>query len=491
MHPERGVEDAVRTAHHPRLRGTVLRAVLWLGTGTVVGQVVSWLSTIVVIRLLSPTDYGLMAMTAVFTALLTHMSEMGIGSALVQTKELTERATRQIFAWVLLTAASGLTLSFALAPAIAAFYGEPQLVLLVRVLSLNLILMSLYVVPQAMFIRQMDFRVRATVNLWAQIISALVTVAFALRGMGVWSLVAGSLAVHAVTAIIFNVRHGRWTTPLFDFNGSARLVKFGGTLTAGRFLSFLYVEADKIIVGRFLGDAMLGIYSVAVTLAAKPLDRLVPIFTQVSFASYSRIQDEPERVRTHVLTTIRAVALVAFPAFFGMSAVAPMAVPLLLGSKWEPSVLPFQLICLILPLRALAALLPPVALAVGRPGVNLANAAVLASVMPAALLLGVQRGILGVCLVWVAVYPLVFLFTSARTLAVIGIPVGRFWDELRFPIMAAFTMLAAIWMLRSLITVAPVYSFIAAVLVGATLYASLLLVFKRKESAELRALFGW
>jgi O-antigen/teichoic acid export membrane protein len=467
----------------------MLRGFFWLGTSTFLGQFVSWLSTLVVIRLLSPSDYGLMAMTTVFTSLLTLISQMGVSSALVQTKELTEHQKRQIFGWVVITGLASVVVTYAAAPAIARFYREPSLVVLVRVLSVNMIVMTLYVVPQAMFIREMNFKAKAQIDLWATIAATVVTLTLAMKGMGVWALVAGLMTLQAVKAVAFNLARRQWIAPSFDLRGSRGLLGYGLMVTWDRLLNFLYLEADKIIVGRFLGNAVLGTYSVALALASIPLDKVLPIVTQVSFASYSRVQGDLARIRSTVLQTTRVVSLTCFPTFFGMTAVAPLAVPLILGENWAPIVVPFQVICLSLPFKALAPLLPPVVFAMGRPAVNVVNVAIMAVSMSIASLIGVSNGLIGVCIAWAAVFPLVFVVVSVRSLRVIGIPALEYFREIRFPFVASALMLATIQLVERVVEMPrPIYSLVLVIVFGVAFYAGSVSMFRRRDVVAIWSL---
>jgi len=468
-------------------RSSVFRGVLWVGTGTFVGQFISWLSTIVVIRLLSPSDYGLMAMTAVFVSLVAMVSEFGVGAALVQAKDLDEREIRQIFTWALITGLVGFFACYILAPWVARFYREPDLTAMIRVLGVNMILMMSYAVPQSLFIREMNFKVKAQIELSAQLGAAILTLVLALNGMGVWSLLVGQMAMQLVKMVAFNVVRPRWMAPLFDLRGSGRLLRYGLTLTGDRLMNFVYAESDKIIVGKILGTAVLGGYAVALNLASIPMEKVMPVVTQISFASYARIQDDLDRIRKNLLGTTRIVAFIACPIFFGMSAVAPVGIPLILGSKWEAIVGPFQLLCLILPLKALSPVLPPAVFAIGRPAVNLVNMMITSVLMTAAFLVGVRAGIIGVCLAWLVAYPVVFGITTIRCLRVLGLSTGRYLAEMGFPLFAGSLMLASVSLLeRTLVTPRPLYSLILLIICGMVSYLGLVQIFKKEQYAEIR-----
>lgn len=489
--------DAVLPASRPTgaaptgaaFRRTVVRGFLWLGTSAFVGQFVSWLSTILVIRLLSPSDYGLMATTTVFTSFIAMLGELGFGAALIQAKDLTERDIRQVFGWVIITSLLAWGVCHASAPLIAAFYGQRELVALIRVMSITFLVLMLYVVPQGLNAREMNFKLKAHVEFFSQLFGALITLALAVYGMGVWSLVGGAVVLQIVKAIGYNRAYPRFFAPLFALSGSGRMLRYGISTTAERLLSFVFTYSDIVIVGRFLGTSVLGIYSVALSLASTPMSKVLPIVTQVSFTSYARIQDDPERLQRNVLRAARVIAFIGFPVFFGMAAVAPVGIPLLLGDQWKGAVLPFQLLCLTLPLKALWPILSPAVAAVGRPGVNLATIAVMATSMTLAILIGVQGGLVGVCVAWLTVYPIVFVVTTDRRLRALGVGTRQYFAELLFPFLASTLMLGTIYLIsRVVVAPKPLYSLAAIVAYGVTLYAGLVCILKRQDYAELRSL---
>lgn len=470
-------------------RKSVLGGFFWLSAATFAGQFVSWLSTVIVIRLLSPSDYGLMAMTMVFISLLTMISEMGIGSALIQVKELGEREIRQIFGWALISGLVGLTFCYMSAPLVAQFYNEPKLVIIVRILTINVILVMLYVVPQSLFVREMNFKVKSQIDFTAQLGTALVTLAFALGGMGIWALVAGQIAMHGIKAVGYNAARPYRVTPSFAFQGSLRLLRYGLMVTGDRLLNFIYADSDRIIVGKFLGNNLLGIYSVGLTLATIPMEKVLPIITQISFSSYARIQNDPDRIQRNLLRATRAVAFAAFPMFFGMSAVAPIAIPLILGPNWEPMIVPFQILCLVLPLRTLSPLLPPAVFAIGRPSVTLVNTLIASTTMVIAFLVGVRSGVVGVCIAWLVAYPVVVGVTTFRSLRTLGLPMGRYISEIRFPFFTSVLMLVLINVLgKMIVTPHPLFLLMLFALFGIVFYLGLTFILKREEYAGILGL---
>ncbi len=474
------------------LRAAVVRGVMWVGTGHFVGQAISWASTIVVIRLLTPADYGLMAMCTSFIWLLMLVSELGIGASIVQAKQIGEDEVRRVYGLVILCSVAFVAIGYVGAPMVATFYGEPRVTPLIRVLNISFVLTALYTVPQSLVVRELNFKLKTQIDLAAQVGSALVLVTLAALGAGVWTLVAGTIFIHAVRAAAYSVIGTARIRPLFDLRSIAPYVRYGLTITGDRFAYYAHTVSDTVIIGRLLGNAPLGTYSVALTLASLPSEKILPIVTQVSFASYSRIQEDGERIRRNALRTIQAVSFIAFPVFFLMTAVAPEAITFVLGEKWAAIVLPFQVLCLIMPLRALSPILPPAVFATGQPMVNLVNMIITFVVMAAAFLVGVRYGIVGVCIAWVAAYPFVFLVATQRCARVLGLSLGDVLRQIWFPFSASAAMLLIVMGLKTGFPAWVNLGVLAAVaLIALVGYAALIFVFRKEDYLRLKgALLG-
>jgi O-antigen/teichoic acid export membrane protein len=266
-----------------------------------------------------------------------------------------------------------------------------------------------------------------------------------------------------------------------------RWIRFGLTITGDRLAYYCYSVADLVVVGRLLGNNVLGIYSLSMTLASLPSEKILPMVTQVSFASYSRIQDDRRLIAENILNTIKTVSLVAWPVYFLMVAIAPEAIPLVLGEKWQSIVVPFQILCLSMPVRALAVIFPPAVFAVGRAAVNLVNMVITFVVMAIAFLVGVRFGVLGVCVAWATAYPLVFLATSWRSLSVLDVKLTELLKETSFPFGASLLTLLVLMSLRAgLVLPATIGSMIALTLLGICMFLGLVFAFQRHEYARLK-----
>ena len=470
-------------------RERVLASLMWLGGTQLVGQVVSWASTVLVIRLLAPGDYGLMAMATLFVAFAQMLSEFGIGAAIIQAEDLTDEDLPAIQAFILLFNGLAFVLTLTLSPLIAAFFEEPRLVDVLRVLSVTFLLVGIYVLPQSRLMRELDFSRKARVDFASTVTAALVTLACAWFGLGVWALVVGNLTNHGLRAIGFNWILRGVVLPRWSTRRGRRFLDFGSVVVLDRLLWFLYQNLDITIAGKVLGAQALGLYSVALQLAAIPLDKVLPVITQVALPAVSRIQSEPARVAANMLRALRYGNQLFLPVFWGMALVAPDAIPFLLGDPWLGAVLPFQLVCVILPMKAVGALLPPALFGLGRPGVNVANMLISLVLLGGGFAVGVQRGLEGLAAAWAVVYPVVFLITTTRALPVIGL---RWRDLLSawFPaIVSALVMSAAVLGVQWLTSDWPEpIRLVAAIAAGAGAYVLCLIMLDRDAIRDLRSL---
>jgi len=399
--------------------GRVRRALLWRAGGQAAAQLLLWPSTFLVIRLLTPADYGLVAMAAVITGFLALISGQGFTTALVQARSLAPADVRR-FLGLLITVNLVLgLLQLAAAPAVAAYYATPAVARLLGVQALAYLLIPWIAVPAALAQRDLDFRTPALIDLAGAVVGALSTVALAFAHQGVWALIAGQIVPLAVRALLWTAR-GRTPLPSFRLGALGNLLHFGGAVTLNGVVWFLYAQADIVIAGRRLSAHEVGLYSTALFLAALPVAKLIPILNEVGFSAYARIAHDRAAVEAGFLKAARLVSLIAFPIFLGLAATAPPLLPALLGTQWTQAVVPVRLLALAMPLYAIANLFGPAVNALGRPRVQLGNALIGLAIMPLAFWLGSAHGAAGIAAAWALAYPLLFAASAARSLNVIG-----------------------------------------------------------------------
>ena len=470
------------------MKQKVLSGLRWSVGGKAASQLAVWASTIIVMRLLQPEDYGLMAMAAFFISLCLLINELGMGAAIVQAKEVTERMVRQVFGLVLLVNAVFFIILTAGSPLIARFFDEPRLVGIVSALALQFLMMAVSVIPNALLSREMDFRSKSIVEVIGMIASAIVTLILAWTGAGVWSLVIGSLVGVAIRSVGFCIIKPYCKRPTFNFSDFADRAKFGGYISVNRILWYLYSQADVFIVGKLLGKTLLGYYSVAMHVASLPMQKVGSILQQVALPAYSQLQDNRELAATYVLKASRIISFFAFPIFFGISSVAAEVVTVALGEKWLPAIMPLQLLSLIIPLRTVQISIGPAVNGLGRPDVNVRNLIVACIVMPVSFYIGSFWGLLGVSLAWIIAYSLWFVYMLSRSLKVIGATMTEFFKTMQLPTLYSTAMYGGVYLVKFLLTRLDaniVVTLVAMVFTGAIVYGGGMWLFSRKFGKEI------
>lgn len=328
------------------LKSKTLRGVVWTALERLGTQLVGFVVTVVLARLLTPGDYGVVGMLTVFMNVAQMFVDCGFGTALIQKKDRNEDDFATVF-WCNLgiSLLCYLTL-FAAAPAIATFYKQPVLVSLLRVLGLNLILHALYAIQVTRLTAQVQFKPQAKVAVTASVLSGLVGVSLAACGKGPWALVGQSLSCAAVSGVLYwRVTH--WH-PRFTFSATSfkRLFGFGSKILAASCLHTIYANISPLIVGRVYTAADLGFYTRADSLAALPGGIFQGTLGRVLYPVLSSIQDDETRLRSAYNKYLRLMTSIVAPSMLLLGACAEPVILLLIGEKWLPSVPYLQLLVL-------------------------------------------------------------------------------------------------------------------------------------------------
>lgn len=414
-HAESGESGALPTA--ARIRA----AVLWRSGSQIAGQFVMWSSTLLVLRLLTPADYGLFAMTGVVIAFAQLMNGFSFAASLVQAETLDDEQAGQVFG-VLLALNGGIAIVQLLAaPAAAAYFHQPALTAMLRVQSLLHLTTPFIIMPQALLSRAIDFRTQGRANFCAAIAGAVTAPACALAGLGVWTLVFAPLALFATRAAMLGVLGRWWVRPRLGLRGAGRLLGYGGTVLAADILWFLQSQADVFIAGRRFDAHALGLYTEGLFLTQILVAKFVPALNEVAFPAYARMQADRAAVARGFARAVGAIMLVAMPFYLGLAAAAGPLILTVMGARWADAIPVVRLLALAMPFATLQILYAPATNALGRPGVATRVTAIGAVLLPIAFLVGVRDGPVGMALAWLVAAPLLALLASRVSLPVIGL----------------------------------------------------------------------
>jgi PST family polysaccharide transporter len=297
-------------------------------------------------RLLSPEDFGLIAMVTAITGFALMFRDLGLSAATVQKAEINHAQVSGLF-WINVGAASLLTLAVVAAgPAIAAFYGDPRLTRVAFALSLVLFLGGLPIQHTALLKRQMSFGRLGLVDIGSQIVSIATGILLALNGAGYWALVGMQLAAgfsHALgTWIVCPWRPG---LPVRGA-GTRRLLNFGLDIAGFGIVNYFSRNVDKLLLGRFCGSSALGLYSQAYRLMLLPINQLRGPLVSVALPALSRMQGDAPRFRSFYSQFVRVFAFINMPVVTLVFVCSDEIIALLLGSQWGGASIIFKILAL-------------------------------------------------------------------------------------------------------------------------------------------------
>jgi teichuronic acid exporter len=451
------------------------------------GQLVSWASTLLVLRLLVPADYGLMAIVATLIGIGTAVAEFGLSASLIQARELQRPMLARLAGLIWALHLLMFLAMLAAGPTFAWLYSDPRLALLIQVAGVQFLFAGACAVPYALAARAMGFAWLARVELLSTLLSCCVTLALALGGAGVWALVGGSLAAAVARALLL-IGDGENVRPDFRLQGVGAHLLFSGKMAASHLLWTGVSQADVLIGGKLLSRDALGLYSVGSYLATLPMHKIMGVANQIVFSAVARLQSESERLRMRVLQGSRLMMAAAVGLLWGLAAVAPEFVPLVLGAHWEHAVLPLQLVSAVVPLRMLMMLLASAVGGAGAVDVNLRNTISAALVWPPCLFVGAHWGAPGLAAAWLVASPVTFALNAGRIGAVLGIRVRELLDLLAKPAAAGVALWASVAALRwSIDAAGPAAARLALFIgVGALVYVGVITLFDRRLWPDLR-----
>ncbi|MDE5758276.1 MAG: lipopolysaccharide biosynthesis protein [Allobaculum sp.] len=300
---------------------------------------------LILARILSPADFGIIGMLAIFIAVSQTLIDSGFASALIQKKNPTQTDFSTIFYWNITFSTLLYLILYAVAPFIAGFYSMPLLSEVLRIIALNLILTAALAIQRTRLQKDLAFKTICIVNLSSYICGALLAIFMAHHGWGVWSLVWMQL-VYGILSIFLLAVITRWKPSLFFSMESLReLFGFGGFIMAANILQTICQNLQGLIIGKRFEATQMGYFSQAYKLDQISSHSIPQVIVQVMYPVYSSIQDDRERLNDMVLLSIRVVSFIIFPILSTLIIVSEPLIQFLYGDKWIPCVPYFRILC--------------------------------------------------------------------------------------------------------------------------------------------------
>ncbi len=462
------------------LKQSATSGVKWSAISQAGRQITQLATTIVLARLLSPSDFGLMGMATVVIGFVALFKDLGTAAAVIQRKEPSENLLSSIF-WI--NAVFGLAAMaalFTLAPLVADLFQEPRLTPMLQWLSLTFFFSGLSILQQALLERNLAFRTLAKVEIGAVVLGAIVGVGSALAGAGVWSLVYQSLTVVTVTTVLLWMS-ARWI-PRFVLSWAEvrSISSYSLNLTAFNTFNYFSRNADYFLIGRFLGAQALGYYTLAYRILLYPLQSVSAVIGRVTFPLYAQLQDDNPRFRRVYLRIARVIAALTFPMMLGLWVVAGPFVLTLFGAQWSPVI---ALLIIFIPVSMAQSIITTVGAIyqvkgrtdwMFRWGVGSSLLAVLGFVI------GLRWGIIGVAVSYAVVTAMLAYPNFAIPFRLINLRVSELlkavWDPFRYSIAMMISMVG-LRILESWIGITtPAIILVSSTLLGIITYGGLLIL---------------
>ncbi len=466
------------------LKDKAVKGVFWTSLGNVVNFSVNFVVGIILARLLSPSDYGLIAMITVFFSISQSFISSGFGNALVRKKDATQADFSTAFLFNVSVSIVFFVILFFLAPFIADFYGRPILASLIRVESVCMVIGSINIVQNTQFTRRIDFKTTMKIGFTTNVVGSVVGISAAYYGLGVWAIVAMDI-VRQLTSTVLLWKASPWRPKMLWERESFRyLWGYGSKLLASEMLNTIYNNIYPIVIGKFFSAASLGNYTRAQGFVTLPSSNITSVVQRVTFPVLSQIQDDDERLIAGYRQMLKMVTFVVFPLTIGMAAVAKPMVLLLLTDKWAECIPYLQILCFAAMWHPVHAINLNLLQVKGRSDLFLKLEIIKKVIMTLVMIGTIPLGVLAMCAGTV--------FTSYTSLLLNTYYTGKFvhyniFSQLRdlFPSLCLSFLMGGMVFVLTLLVENSLIAFMASVVLGAVVYLLLAKVTKMEELTEL------
>lgn len=432
-------------------RYRTLNGIAWSVVSQVGRQVLTFVIGVILARLLSPREFGLVAMITVITGFATIFAELGFSAALIQKQDVRQEHLSSVF-WINLGSGLVLMLIFMIGSHLVAdFYHEPLLVPLTMLISINFLIMSLNIVQKTLIAKRLDFRTLSIVEITSVGTAGTIAVAMAWLGFGVWSLAVHSVIISILSAALL-WKFSNWR-PDFTFKWEAvkNLLGFSTNLLGTQTLNYWVRNLDNLLIGRFLGTIALGVYGRAYSIMLFPLTNISQVISRVMFPSFSIIQKEKIRVKHLYLRMTRVIALVTFPMMMGLFVMVEPFVLAIFGQHWAAMIPILKILCLLGMTQSIGTLNGNLYLSQGRADLQFKVGLFLKANIIFGIVIGLRWGIIGVASCYAIASLINFYPAFFYAGRLVNIRCSELLRNLSSVFICAIIMGAAVWALGSVL----------------------------------------
>ena len=476
------------------LRPRVVSGIKWLAVSQVGRQAAQLIITVILARLLSASDFGLLAMAMVVIGFINIFKDLGTSAAVIRQKDLSDSLLSSVF-WVNVGfGAIAMLALFLMAPIAGLFYQEPEVISVLRVLSTTFFISGFGILHQSLLERSLSFDVLAKLEFASVVFGAIVGLILALLNKGVWSLVFQSLSsVSLVTVLLWLASSWRPRRKL-DWREVKTVSRFGMNLAGFNIFNYFTRNADYLLIGRYLGSQELGYYTLAYRVLLFPVQAISAVIGRVLYPVLSSAQDDRVRFSNIYLKLVRSIAFVTFPLMLGLFAVANPFVRSFFGNVWLPVV---PLIVIFTPVGLIQSIATTVGLiyqAMGKTDLLFRWGAASGFLTMIAFTIGVSWGIAGVAISY-AIASIILAYPGfSIPFKIVDLRISQMLREVFLPLLNSGLMLAVLLLFRNIffpISMAVEVELLIAGVIGAGFYGLSSWMTNRGQIRELWDLAGF
>jgi O-antigen/teichoic acid export membrane protein len=468
------------------LKQKAVSGVKWTAVSTIFSTFFQVVRIVVLGRLLAPEDFGLMAMMVVVTGFAGIFGEMGLGSAIIQRPNPTKNELSSLYWANVFFGFIVYGFLFAITPFVAALYSTPELKTMLPIASLTFLFIPWGNQFRALLQKELLFKKLSCIEIISSGLGTTTAVILAVSGWGVWALVYAQLMESGFRTMWLCWIGWRWPTKPglhFAYQDMKGYLGFGLNQVGAMSINYFNSRTDQLVIGALLGPEALGFYSMAFNLVMMPVQKINPILTRVAFPVFAQVQHDRARLKRGYLKMLNILTTVNAPVLMGFAAVAPMAVPLILGEKWTPIVHVVQVLCFYSLIRSTGNPGGSLVMAIGRSDIEFYWNLGLLFIVPATVyssgLIGQSIESISWALVGVQLL-LLNLWYFLVVKRIFGSIFTEYFATMLKPAIISFAMFVCIYYMISFFSVSFVFLG-AAVLLGGALFLVMEILFDRKN----------
>lgn len=479
------------------LKSKVIHGIKWSYFHDILAKLIQPITVFILAKILAPEEVGLFAMAFAFINTVTIIQDIGFGYALIQRKHDAEKASYIVFINNIVLGVVWFILIYSLSPMIGRYFGKDIVCSILRAMALHFLVFPFSSVQKNLFVKQLEFRNMFYVNLISVVCISGMSIFFAWRGYGVWSLVIGFLAGQIFsTVFVWFVFQWR-PKPIYDLKISKEMLFFGSFVVMESIFYSIIEQIDNIFVGRYLGEALLGSYFVGFAIGMLPRTLIAAPLTNVLYPTFCRLQEDADSLRNCYLKYLFAASFLLIPFGVLIFVCAPYVISLLLANKWSNLSTVIQLIVINGTIVSLGASNPEFLRAIGRLDLFVRVLFFRCVIAVPLFYFAAQRGVVYVCFGHIL---LSIVFVSIATLVCTrkaGIRLSHVWLSIRTSIICGIVLVAlTLVMERFLFLFSPfknnaIAQLVLMMLILGSVYMGLFFALDKKIFIELREFFGF